>query len=144
MKYLSNPHTCRLARTANLFVTTTTVTTVAWDVEVFDPYNLHVNTNLGQIKINAAGLYLVVGSLAWTPLAAVGDESVGIAINGTVIAYELHAVAINDFGRNCITRALMLAKDDFVEIVAYQTSGATVQVSGPTPAGTEFSVSRIH
>jgi hypothetical protein len=125
-----------------------TATAVQFDTVVTDPTGLWSATTPTRLTAPVAGQYLIAASLFWQAAAA-GEALLRIQKNG--ISADLYGVssvpnsATNSAGTST-TVILSLAAGDYVEAVAFQTSGGSLNVQGATPATplTTLSMMAIH
>jgi hypothetical protein len=111
-----------------------TPTPVQWQVEVFDPFNLHPNVNGTGIIPAAAihnGLYLLLATVTWTG-ATGGYRSISWRLNGTTpigIASFLPAgVAGLGLSHQSIQIAQLTNGTQYAELMAEQNSGAALAI----------------
>lgn len=124
---MTRPHKARVTNSTSTNLTTATYTKLPFDTEVNDADAMHDNvTNNTRLTIVQAGLYIVRGQIAiaangtGTRLAqiwlnnATSGESVEVPANASV------PTVIQVYGE------LQCAVGDYLELVAYQSSGATL------------------
>lgn len=122
---------CRVFHSANQATVTGVGLVVAFDSERFDTYAMHdVTTNNSRITFHRDGAYIVGCSIRFSADDA-GVRDVVIRKNGSVVIARhntpdigavVAAIHIN------IETCYEFKKDDYVEVVATQTSGANVIV----------------
>ena len=112
-----------------------TFTPMAFDTEVYDTDGIHDTvTNNTRLTCQTAGKYVMTGSVDASSNAT-GTRGIGIRLNGASI-YGLTIVpaSTGSGGRYLATVAILdLAATDYVELVAYQSSGgALTYIAGVT------------
>lgn len=118
--------------------------TLALNSERFDTDSIHdLSTNNERLTCQTAGVYVVVGCIAWGA-AATCNQGVRIVKNGSdVIAEDYHeTLAFGGFiqGVSCIYQ---LEVGDYVTLVVKQNSGAPVDVTGSNAFSPEFMMQRL-
>lgn len=125
------------ASTTQSLATGTTDTALTLDTEDYDSDNGHsTSTNTSRYTIQVAGTYLIMGTAA-IGTSATGNRKLGININGANArggTVQGPGFASNSWSAVvCTTQALNLG--DYVELVAWQNSGATLGTSATTGFG---------
>jgi hypothetical protein len=112
---------------------------IAFDVERFDPGNLHDVPLDKRLTASTPGLYLISGSLTWESNAT-GAREVNVRQNGTTLLNRV--VQIGNGGGNSTDQSLTtiasLAAGDFVELVVRQNSGVALNVLTAPQHSPEF------
>jgi hypothetical protein len=102
---------------------------VGWDAEVLDTDGMHDNAaNNSRLTIVTAGLYLILGKVTIDNTAA-GRRELNLRLNGATFLEDDHAPGAA--GANCslrIAHLAQLAATDFLELLAFQDSGAALNV----------------
>ena len=133
-----NRPTTRLVLTANQTLTTATTTALAFGAgsEVYDDLNWHnIASFTSRVTPLYAGRYLVVGNVTFTGNAT-GDRRVMPAKNGNATAAFVRqpASAVSQsFGFTDVIE--MNGSSDYLEILAYQSSGGNLAVVGSRDVG---------
>jgi len=121
----------------------TTVTAILIDTEKTDTYDGHstvTNTSRYTCQTGAAGWYLVVGSVLWAA-SNLGSRSVGVSKNGVSQGSVSVDCSRLDVNPNLTATALVqLAVGDYVEVVAYQSTGG----ASSTAAGSYMAAFWVH
>lgn len=122
---------CRLKRSAALSLTTATWTAVPFDQEVNDTDNMHdLVTNTSRVTIRTPGVYNILGR-AIPALNATGLRGLALYVNGAVIAEnEEQPTASAGHGMD-VAHTVALNAGDYVELFAYQSSGAALNLTLP-------------
>jgi hypothetical protein len=128
--YEQQTQATRLARSA-FSVANATNTVLDWDSEVFDFGGLHdLSTNPSRITIETAGKYLVGAYLQFVANAT-GVRVVSILLNGSTISGDQRVTAGAGVTTNITPVALLdLAVGDYVEVLVFQNSGVSLNVTG--------------
>jgi len=127
-----------------------TPTALSFDSERFDQAagaasTMHDTvTNNSRLTALYAGIYLITGTIEWVANAT-GERSVFIRLNGsTDIAGQR---GINNGAGGTVmqnpTTIYSLAVNNYVELIAYQTSGAPLNVGLSANRSPEFAMTRI-
>jgi hypothetical protein len=121
---------CRLRNSAAQAVANSTVVPITFDTETYDVGGYHsVAALTSRITIPAGkdGYYLVAGTVEFASTAG-GQRFVAIYLNGaTFIAIEDQInVANQGASRVAVTTEYHLVAGDFVELVAFQDSGGSI------------------
>src|SRR5215475_670000 len=125
-------------------------TAIAFDSERFDQAGgaaaAHHNTvtNNSRLTCLYAGIYDIAGGVEWAANAT-GQRFLQIRLNGTTgIAISVGAsAAVDSTGHVTIQTIYQLAINDYVELMAYQTSGAGLNISNIANSSPEFMMVRI-
>jgi hypothetical protein len=132
---------CRVYNSANLAIVTATLTVLTFDSERWDSGGLHsTSVNTGRITIpsGAAGKYIIGGAVNWASNAT-GIRTLQIRQNGTVTiaVNDVVALSANTLSMNVETIYPMVATD-YLELIAYQTSGGNLNVQTLAQYSPEF------
>jgi len=114
---------CILRKTVNQVITTGTLTKINWDVETFDPNNMHDNsTNNERITPPDKGIYLINCQGYWESLSTFGRR-LELLENGSVVAVA-DKLAHNQAGDTLTYIAYNTSiGTDYYEIRAWQNTG---------------------
>lgn len=120
-----------------------TIVTLGFDNEFYDSGSLHdLVTNNGRITVLTASKYLCIATVAFDT-SAVGLRLAGLKQNGTDKLYSQLPTVQSANGTYIQAIAVLnCAAGDYVEALAYQSSGAPLGVLG-TSTGSSLSVSRV-
>lgn len=113
-------------------ITTSTLTTITWDVEEYDTDAMHSTvSNTGRLVAPVAGKYDITGR-AMFATNATGFRQAQIRVNGTTVIdtdtdYGPTAAGpcYLDLGRDWV-----LAASDYIEMLVSQSSGGNLNVGG--------------
>jgi hypothetical protein len=141
--YLPNP-SARVYRTTVASVPTTTPSYLDMDGERWDTDNIHDATNPSRLTCRTAGKYLIFGSAEWAGAAGGTYRSLSIRKNGpgTLLAVNNHPASGNPFGMTIMTVADLIV-GDYVELYAYQDSGAALNITASPQYSAEFGMARL-
>jgi hypothetical protein len=119
-------------------IATGALTALLFNTERFDTDNMHGGVNPGRIVCKTAGTYMIGASIQWG-VNATGTRQVGLRVNGTTIigSNRFSAFAIDDVHQS-VSVIYALAVNDYVEVVARQTSGIGLDVSAASQYSPEF------
>jgi len=134
---------CKLTG-GNQNISASTFTALAWNGETFDTNAFHDNsTNNTRITIPAgkAGKYQITGLVDFDNNTS-GQRNLIIRRNGTVDELAHITTPSAQYPSGQINGILDLAVADYIELVAYQTSGSTQTFYLTAPNGT-FSVTYL-
>lgn len=122
------PPICRVYRAAALNQTANgAAQTIAFDTESVDTDAMHDTvTNTTRITFNTAGVYMVGGSVAFTPNST-GVRAAKITVNGTTdIAYADQQSAAAAASAIHVVTSYSFAANDYIELGGYQNSGGNL------------------
>lgn len=123
----------RLRFTTNKSVNSSTDTPLIWTVEDFDTDNMHDDTNPTRITFRTAGTYLVGGMFRWVEANGTGDRAGSIRLNGNtfiMVNAETPSSSTGATPSNVPNTLYQFSVNDYIELVAYQTSGSTLNAEG--------------
>jgi hypothetical protein len=136
----------RAYHNANQSTTSATPFVLAFNSERFDTDTIHdTATNNSRLTCKTAGKYQITGQVRWAANAT-GDRYVVIQLNGATPLAEVwqQAVTVAAIPTAQICATLYdLAVNDYVELVAQQTSGGALNVIATGNASPEFSMFRV-
>jgi hypothetical protein len=143
VNFLANVPQFLGSQTSVQSIPNTTVTAILIDTEKSDTYDGHslvTNTSRYTCQTNGAGWYLFVGSVLWAA-SNLGSRSVGISKNGVSQGSVSVDCSRLDVNPNLTATALVqLAVGDYVEVVAYQSTGS----ASSTAAGSYLAGFWVH
>lgn len=119
-------------------------TAVAFNSERYDTDLIHDNvTNNSRLTCKTPGLYAIKAQIAFAN-AATGFRLIQIRINGTTAICDVSSPAINgDLTYIAAATDYQLIVGDYVEVVAYQTNGAAININANGNYSPEFSIVRL-
>lgn len=119
-------------------------TLVNFNSERFDTDTIHDTvTNNSRLTCKTAGVYLIVGHLGYAANGT-GERVAQILLNGTTaIVTESGVPTSSNQFRLTATTVYSLALNDFVQLVAYQTSGGALNTEAGGNYSPEFMMIRL-
>lgn len=137
---LANPPACRVRRTTAQSINTATVTAITFDAERTDTDTMHsTSSNTSRITITTSGRYHVYGNVAYAANAT-GIRYTAIRLNGTTVVVEdaRAPAGAGDATIVSIDTSYLFSAGDYVELVAFQTSGGALNLDVRANATPEF------
>ena len=136
-----NPGT-RVYRSSALSLTTGADTAIPFDAETYDDCQWHsITSNTSRVTVDRYGKYTISGSAVFANTSATGVRSLSIRINGTTLIAINKSAGSTAFSPAVnVTATYKLAPNDYVELVATQDSGGSLDVLAGTGYYPEFSV----
>lgn len=123
----------RVWRSTSQLLATGTLTPITFDTEIYDYYPAgfteqhSTSANTERLTCRVPGLYSIGGSVTWDN-NAVGQRQLNLRVNGTdVFAVTLNAAT--GFQTDSINSHYRLAVGDYVELLAWQTSGGNLNAA---------------
>jgi hypothetical protein len=131
----------RAYNSAAVTCTTATDTLIPLDSERWDTNAMHdTAVNNSRLTCVTPGLYVITGSLRFVANAA-GFRQAKVKLNNTAfIAIEAVPAVNGDLTGLVVATQYRLAAGDYVEFVAYQTSGGNLNVEAAGNHSPEFSM----
>lgn len=130
---------------AQSFASATTSTVLTLDTELVDSDGGHsTTTNTSRFVCQTAGLYFVGGSVCFATNST-GTRTLNIFVNGTgVIGAANQCGPSTTNGTSVVTNTLVqLVVGDYVELAAWQNSGATLATSTSAAIATTMCLYRV-
>lgn len=113
-------------------------TTIGFDTETADSTNMHdTSTNNSRITIGTAGLYLVVGQVAFATTSSTGSRSAQVTLNGTtqlITSSPASALAHTTI----VTGFVQCTAGQYLELKAYHTYGSAMNTTTGATGATQF------
>jgi hypothetical protein len=132
----------RAYNSAAISVPNATITAITLDSERDDTDSIHsTSSNTSRLTCNTAGKYDIKGQIEY-PANATGVRGIGIRLNGTTIINlaKVPAVSSTETISLPVATDYNLAVGDYVELVAYQTSGGALNANATANYSPEFSM----
>ena len=132
-------------------LTTATLTALAFNSERFDQAGGSASTMHDTVTNNTrltalyAGIYQVSGTIEFAANST-GDRAIAIRVGPTgptIIAYHQMTAAASGNSRMSISTIYNLAVNDYFELMAFQTSGAGLNVTSTANYSPEFGMVRV-
>lgn len=141
---IDNPPCCRVTHSTNQAITSGPTTILVFNLERYDTDSMHdITTNNSRITFNTAGVYAVGGQVRWEGNDA-GDRRLFIRVNAgdTIASTEDSADQSDEFDQNVNTQ-WKFAVGDYIELIAVQNSGSTLNVNKDASLSPEFFAARV-
>jgi hypothetical protein len=136
---------CRVYNSAAISVANATHQALTFDAERVDLAGMHsITTNPSRITALAAGLYLIGGSLQFANHAT-GIRQISLRLNGVTFIASHKSQALAGGVDHALTLSTLyeLAVNDYIELMAYQTSGGALNVNAAGNYSPEFWALRV-
>jgi hypothetical protein len=135
---------CRLFHSPAQATTNVTATVLVYAFERFDTDTMHDSaTNPGRITFNTAGVYAVGGETEYDANAT-GQRYLTIRLNGTTpIASQYMQAATGGVHRINVMTFYRFAVTDYIELLATQSSGGTLNTNSTPNTSNEFWAIRL-
>ena len=127
----ATPPAVQASNSAPQTTTTAVVFVCLLDTTVYDASSpMHsTSVNTSRLTCKLAGLFLITAGAGFIA-NAVGGRELDIRLNGTTYLANQNNVPVPGVTHNMVTTALArLAVNDYVEMIAYQTSGGNLNVN---------------
>lgn len=148
LQYLHDPPQVQLRKTSDQSIPNGAETALIFATELYDPNNMHdTATNNTRVYLPDAGLYLCTGQVQFAPNTT-GIRRARFRVNGGPSFGEFQDSAPNgtNNARLLPVGQRRFAAGDYIELVAYQTSGAALLCladAGTDENGLRMQVCRI-
>jgi hypothetical protein len=136
----------RVYNSTAISVATGTIQALTFNSERWDTESIHnTSTNTSRLTCQTAGKYVISGTIEYASHADNGVRDVYIRLNGaTLIGVSRHIMNnIANTGEVSVSTIYDLAVNDYVELCAFQNTGAAVNVTAAGNYSPEFSMVRI-
>lgn len=144
VNFLANPPVFLGKQTVGQAIATSTNVNVTLDTEVVDTYSGHsTTTNTDRYTAQVAGYYLCIGSINY-PTNATGRRANQFEVNGTVVQTAEVAVNPNAGTGDLNVALLFLNVGDWVGMVAFQSSGASLTLTTSSPTQSFMACLWVH
>lgn len=144
VSYLANPPACRVYHNAAQGTTTGVSVALAFNSERYDTNTMHdtVTANT-RVTIKTAGVYVFTATVSFANNGT-GFRQVGLLLNGVAYIALVHCPAIvGDQTHVSIPTTYKLAVNDYIEVMAQQTSGGNLNVNSNANYSPEFSATWV-
>jgi hypothetical protein len=138
----------RAYKDANQSIADSTHTAVTYAAESFDTNSFHDNvTNNSRFTVPSGqgGYYLCIAQNAYANVAAGGSREIALRKNGSTFMTQTGTPGANSARANCVyvVDVLNLVATDYVEVLAYQTSGGNLNVVHDAATVSYFSMIKV-
>lgn len=113
-------------------------TTIGFNAETADNDGMHDNTtNNSRLTIQTAGLYLVVGQVAFATTSSTGSRSVQVTLNGTT--YLINSTPASALAHTqIVTGFIQCTAGQYLELKAYHTYGSAMNTTTGSTGATQL------
>lgn len=135
----------RVTHNAAQSIPTATNTALAFNTERWDTDTIHdTSTNNSRLTCKTAGKYLIAGHVLFAGHAT-GQRQLSVRLNGATYCGIVNHISASAAVQSClsISTVLDLAVNDYVELVALQTSGGDLNISQANNYTPEFMMIKI-
>lgn len=138
---------CHITHNAAQSIAASTLTPVAFNTELYDYDGWHDTvTNNTRITVPVAGVYTIGAQFAYAPVTG-GIRAVDVRTNGTnyVIGCTLpFATATTYETATCVSMTVLLAANDYIEGIAFQTSAGALNLNSSFDYSPKMTCVLIH
>lgn len=141
----SSALTARVYRSNDQSIPSNTTTVITFDTVRFDGEGMWSAAQPTRLTCPVSGLYLISGHLAFAQNST-GRRMLTLRVNDNLLVAGQSAPGFSTSGHNTLLSAAalwMLQEGDFVELLAYQSSGAGLAVKSLPAYSPELSLARI-
>jgi hypothetical protein len=135
----------RVYHSANQVITNNTFAALAFNTERFDTDVIHdTSTNNSRLTCKTAGKYQITGHALFAANAT-GYRQIAIRLGGAtyLAAQGIPSIGASDDHNLSVTTLYSLAVNDYVELMAFQTSGAGLNVLASGNFSPEFGMAWV-
>jgi len=145
LQELGNAPFCRAYSTVNRLADNAVSTPLVLDAERQDNTAIHNTGSPTRLTAPTAGAYALAGSLVFAGAAGGTQRSAILRVNGgaTVAQQDTNPNGANNTSVATAT-IYRLAAGDYVELLAYQNSGAAINVNAVGSFSPELSIARLN
>lgn len=142
--FLSSVPRVRAYNNADITIADSTLTVIALPNERFDSDTMHDNTtNNSRLTCKTAGLYKIEGTVLFKPNAT-GRRFAVVRLNGSsYIGQDETCADVSNYPALNVSSVYELAVNDYVELLAFQSSGGNLDTHGAAGIGVEFMMWRV-
>lgn len=141
---LLNPPSARVYHNAAQSLANSVATVVAFNSERWDTDTIHDTvTNNSRLTCKTAGRYLIIGTTEYATNAT-GVRETYIRLNGaTPLAADVRAAVSGLTTAFTIQTYWDMAVNDYVELIAFQSSGGALNLNSTANYSPEFMMTRV-
>lgn len=134
----------RVYNNANLSISNATQVALTFNTERYDTDTIHdTSSNTSRLTCKTAGKYLIIANAEFAANAT-GVRGLYIRLNGATLIGITHAqITSGDGAIFTVSTIYDLAVNDYVEVMAYQASGGSLNVMANANYSPEFMMQRI-
>lgn len=121
---------CKIYNSTDQSITNGVATALLCDSETFDDDTMHdASSNTSRITIKEAGRYLITAFAAWGTADGTGQKQFSIYKNGALLITNKQNNPNGTYVEyHNLCGVFVLAVNDYIEMYAYQTSGAPADI----------------
>lgn len=138
---------CRVYHSVNQSIASGVLTALAFNSERFDTDTIHDPvTNNSRLTCKTAGIYYVFGNISWATNLTTGTRGLYIRANGTGYIAVVQGNPTTEAGKNTIQNInciVQLAVNEYLELMAFQSQGASVDVVASGNYSPEFGMVKV-
>jgi len=135
---------CRVYNSGNQSISNSTDTAITFDTESFDTDSMHsTSSNTSRITFTTAGTY-AIGGVVQFDTSATGRRILNARLNGgSTLIVVGEQTAGSSFPAVEVETIYAFAATDYIELIAFQTSGGSLNSVATTPKAPQFWAYRI-
>jgi hypothetical protein len=138
---------CRVYHSVNQSIASGVLTALAFANERFDTDTIHDPvTNNSRLTCKTAGIYYVFGNISWGTNLTTGTRGLYIRANGTDYIAVVQGNPTTEAGKNTIQNIgciVQLAANEYLELMAFQSQGSSVDVVAAGNYSHEFGMVKV-
>jgi hypothetical protein len=129
---------CVVYRSTNQLIPNSSYTALSYNVQVTDTDGMFAPTS-SRMYAKKAGFYIFGASIFWDAIVSAQSHIITARKNGSIyLAQQGHTAASSHANRACIVSGSYMAANDYIEILIYQTSGASRNVRDASSTNMRF------
>ena len=135
---------CRAYNNAAYTLANVTDQVISFNAERWDTDSIHdTSSNTSRLTCKTAGVYLVTGNISF-PANTTGMRAIHLQVNGSVeIAYQGYSASDPHATNMNISTFYDLDVDDYVQLLAYQTSGGNLVIPADNQYQQTFGMAKL-
>jgi hypothetical protein len=133
---------CRVFRSSDQSIPDAALTVVAFDSVRHDPFGMWQSGAPTRLTVKYPGLYLAIANLTFDANTT-GQRAVQIRANGTQTIGNVGGAPVNAMLALACTTLYPLDEGEFLEVYAYQDSGAALNICCASSYSVEFMAVRV-
>lgn len=144
-QWVQPPPACRVYNDAAISIPDNTVTLLTFNQERYDTANIHSTaSNTGRLTAPITGIYDIFGHIAYAANST-GTREILIRLNGAtyIAVHDETGPSATLTHQQSISTHWLLNAGDYVELIAYQNSGGSLNVTSTSAYTPEFGMTWI-
>lgn len=133
---------CRVYRGSDQSLPNNAATAVQFDAALFDPFSMWQAAAPTQVTVRYPGVYLATVNLRFATHTT-GRRAAQIRLNGGTVIGEQTATPVNAPMTLIAVTAALLDEGDYLEALAFQNSGAALNLTRAAAFAPEFALVRL-